>query len=142
MQKLKDEKRKARASAVPTAEKTQLCPPAGGSTPGDGGNPSVPMGLLSDGTRGRLTKPAPAGVEVVAAARNAERREAELRSQAQLRVRLAATKRAAVLQANAAGSRTSGVASGSGSDFADESTSTCLVSQEDVLKNRLRARRA
>lgn len=141
MQKLKVEKRKARASAVPTAEKTQLSPPAGGSTPGDGGNPSVPMGLLSDGTRGRLTKPAPAGVEVVAAARNAERREAELRSQAQLRVRLAATKRAAV-QANAAASRTSGVASGSGSDFADESTSACLVSQEDVLKNRLRARRA
>lgn len=129
------------ASAVPTAEKTQLSPPAGGSTPGDGGNPSVPMGLLSDGTRGRLTKPAPAGVEVVAAARNAERREAELRSQAQLRVRLAATKRAAV-QANGAASRTSGVASGSGSDFADESTSACLVSQEDVLKNRLRARRA
>ncbi|KAI0755507.1 hypothetical protein C8Q74DRAFT_1221945 [Fomes fomentarius] len=85
VEKLKVEKRKARASAVPTAEKTQLSPPAGGSTPGDSGSPAVPMGLLSDGTSARLTKSAPAGVEVVAAARNAERREAELRSQAQLR---------------------------------------------------------
>ena len=129
MQKLELEKRKA--LDVPIAEKTQLS----SSDIARHDAPSIPMAGFS----GEHTKSGVPGEKVVAAERQAERREVELRSQAQLRVRLAAAKRAA-LQAAATGTDSiTDVGTGSSSPT---NVNENLQSQELALKSKLRARRA
>ena len=149
MQKLELEKRRARAPAVPTAEKTQLSPSGAGAPHAEDAPVPVAMATAvasmsaSDGTSDGRT-PSALGADVAAAERTAEqRREAALRSQAQLRVRLAAAKRAAMERPATATSTSTGPAeTGSGTGFSSRSADESLVSQEMVLKSRLRARKA
>ncbi|KAH9847758.1 hypothetical protein C2E23DRAFT_741031, partial [Lenzites betulinus] len=126
MQKLAAEKRDA--ADIHTAEKAQLssAPPS-----------SVPMVLAAGSSTasgaarsGGPSKPAP---NVVSAERLAERREAELRSQAQLRVRLAAAKRAA---------QRGGAASGGGTGGSTGTIDEDLAVQESSLRSRLKGRQA
>ncbi|KAI0631390.1 hypothetical protein C8Q77DRAFT_1126536 [Trametes polyzona] len=154
MQKLAAEKRDA--ADIPTAEKAQLSSRAAP-------RPSVPMVLPHAGSSSTRTggggavpqphsKSAPGDDVVVPAERIAERREAELRSQAQLRVRLAAAKRAAAAAA-AAADPTAGSAnrlahnsqhhpdSGASGGGTGDSTATIdgdLAVHESALRERLR----
>ena len=116
VQKLEAEKRDA--ADIPTAEKTLLS---------SAHRPFVPM-ALADGSIGDPSKSAS---DVVTAERNAERREAELRTQAQLRVRLAAAKREA--------QRTGAVMEG-GSGGSTATIDGDLAVQESSLRSRLKAR--
>ncbi|KAI0367078.1 hypothetical protein BV20DRAFT_581239 [Pilatotrama ljubarskyi] len=124
LQKLAAEKRDA--ADIPTAEKAQLS---------SARRSSVPM-VLSDGSAGEPSKSAP---DVVAAERIAERREAELRSQAQLRVRLAAAKRAANATATPA-VQDSGAAVEGGVEGSSATIDGDLAAQESSLRSRLRSR--
>ncbi|KAM5545730.1 hypothetical protein V8D89_000768 [Ganoderma adspersum] len=138
MQKLEEEKR--RAVDVPTAEKAQL------SSSATAGHDAacVPMVLPADVRREGHTKSAVPGAEGVAAERQAERREAELRSQAQLRVRLAAAKRAAALQVrdDGASGRADDGNTGTGpGDPLSISIGDGLMSQENALRSKLKARK-
>ena len=146
MQKLEEEKRKALASGVPTAEKAQL---SSSATAGHGyGAACVPMVPPADVRREGLTKSAVPGAEGVAAERQAERREAELRSQAQLRVRLAAAKRAAALRVRDGGASgradegSTGSGSGTGPAGPFISSDDGLMSQETALRSKLKAWKA
>ena len=150
VQKLEEEKRKALASGVPTAEKAQL---SSSATAGHGyGAACVPMVPPADVRREGLTKSAVPGAEGVAAERHAERREAQLRSQAQLRVRLAAAKRrmTAALQGVKADDNASATRGADGTEplvsgmvnVDGNGTEESRVSQEDVLRKKLRARKA
>ncbi|EJF61899.1 hypothetical protein DICSQDRAFT_169479 [Dichomitus squalens LYAD-421 SS1] len=127
MRKLELEKR--RALDVPTAEKSQLS----SSDIARHDAPFVPTAFSVEHTKSGVP-----GAKVVAAERQAERREAELRSQAQLRVRLAAAKRVA-LQDSA--TRTGGSAhiGIDGPSSIDDDKD--LKSQELALKTKLRARK-
>ncbi|KAI0656031.1 hypothetical protein C8Q70DRAFT_922150 [Cubamyces menziesii] len=116
VQKLEAEKRDA--ADIPTAEKTQLS---------SAHRPFVPM-ALADGSIGDPSKSAS---DVVTAERNAERREAELRTQAQLRVRLAAAKREA---------QRTGAAMEGGSGSSTATIDGDLAVQESSLRSRLKAR--
>ncbi len=140
MQKLEEEK--LRAQSVPTAEKAQL------SSSATAGHDAacVPMVPPADVRREGLTKSAVPGAEGVAAERQAERREAELRSQAQLRVRLAAAKRAAALQmrgavGGASGRADDGTGTGPGSPSISVSDDG-LQLQEIALRSKLKGRKA
>ncbi|KAI0324049.1 hypothetical protein GY45DRAFT_1263592 [Cubamyces sp. BRFM 1775] len=116
MQKLEAEKRDA--ADIPTAEKTQLS---------SAHRPFVPM-ALADGSAGEPSKSAS---DVATAERIAERREAELRTQAQLRVRLAAAKREV--------QRGSAAMEG-GSEGSTATIDGDLAVQESSLRSRLKAR--
>ncbi|KAI0354519.1 hypothetical protein OH77DRAFT_1548832 [Trametes cingulata] len=125
LQKLAAEKRDA--ADIPTAEKEQLS---------SARRSSVPM-VLSDGSAGEPSKSAP---DAVAAERIAERREAELRSQAQLRVRLAAAKRAANAAAATPAAQESRAAVEGGPEGSSATIDGSLAAQESSLRSRLRSR--
>ena len=142
MQKLEEEKR--RAVGVPIAEKAQL------SSSATAGHDAacVPMVLPADVRREGHTKSAVPAAEGVAAERQAERREAELRSQAQLRVRLAAAKRAAAAQVlqvrddGASGRADDGnTGAGPGDPLSISIDEDGLMSQENALRSKLKARK-
>ncbi|KAI8977750.1 hypothetical protein BD414DRAFT_422443, partial [Trametes punicea] len=116
MQKLEAAKRDT--TDIPTAEKSQLS---------SAHRSSVPM-ALPGGSAGELSRSAR---DVLAAERLAERREAELRTQAQLRVRLATAKKAA---------RRSGALPESGTGGSTATIDGDLAAQESSLRNRLKAR--
>ncbi|KAI0738257.1 hypothetical protein C8Q80DRAFT_267660 [Daedaleopsis nitida] len=143
VQKLELEKRRARAAAVPTAEKAQLQLQMSPVAAGGAALPASPSAAARrmDGEGVQATEPAPAA-EGVAAERSAERREAELRSQAQLRVRLAAAKRAAMGRAPGASTSAADIDTPSGTNFSEGSAGASLVSQEMVLQSKLRTRKA
>lgn len=122
MQKLEAEKRDA--AAIPTAEKAQLS---------SAHRSSVPM-ALSAGTVSARPKSAP---DVVAAERVAERREAELRSQARFRVRLAAARSTA--QRCCAGNEDAEAADDGAGGLAATIDGDLAV-QESSLRSRLKAR--
>ncbi|KAJ2992412.1 hypothetical protein NUW54_g7942 [Trametes sanguinea] len=116
MQKLEAAKRDA--ADVPTAEKSQLS---------SAHRPSVPMAL----PHGRAGDPSKSAQDVETAERIAERREAELRIQAQLRVRLAAAKRTA---------QRSGELVESGTATSTATIDGDLAAQEVSLRDRLKSR--
>lgn len=127
MRKLELEKR--RALDVPTAEKSQLS----SSDIARHDAPFVPTAFSVEHTKSGVP-----GAKFVAAERQAERREAELRSQAQLRVRLAAAKRVALQDAATTMGGSAHIGIGGPSPIDDDED---LQSQELELKNKLRARK-
>ncbi|TFK86604.1 hypothetical protein K466DRAFT_146998 [Polyporus arcularius HHB13444] len=175
MQKLELEKRRALdvagAVPIPTAEKEKATQLSSSSALGrkaaarlrDGpGEPQVvPVPGESSGTRagaGAGARDEPADSDVVVTEPefeldvSAERRETQLRSQAQLRARLAAAKRAALQDVSAVDSdarkgpgsgdrhgHTAGTAAGESSPSGRDEN---LTSQEVLLKSRLKARKA
>ncbi|KAL1941076.1 hypothetical protein VTO73DRAFT_7712 [Trametes versicolor] len=127
LQKLAAEKRDA--ADIPTAEKAPVSAAR---------RPSVPMALGgADRTRAAEGAPPKAAPDVVPAERIAERKEAELRSQAQLRARLAAARRAALAQP-----QRSTVGSGDASGTSTGTVDGDLAVQESALRSRLKGRRA
>ncbi|KAI0824396.1 hypothetical protein BC628DRAFT_1322782, partial [Trametes gibbosa] len=127
MQKLAAEKRSA--ADIPTAEKAQLS----SASPS-----SVPMVLAACSTASGATEgPLQPTPNIVSAERLGERRESELRSQAQLRVRLAAAKKAAHCQQSVAAS-----GDGAGGSTTTHTIDEGLTEQESALRNRLKGRQA